>query len=128
MYRGATVTGVREGSRIITTPLLDSYKASLKNRMADSSPYSRESRLFLDSGNRFAPFVEDFLRWYLSALEHNLKKNAPQEIDSGILASCLPLAAWANKKNPGKFHLFSILKLAYNLTERYTAQYEGDND
>jgi hypothetical protein len=124
MYRGKTRTEKREGRRIITTPLLDSYRESFqelqKKVFAGQNPFH---------SGVLAPYSEGFFDWYLKALKENLERakegKAP---DAEILASCLPLGAWKAGKNPAKPNVFSILKLAYNLTERYTKrQYESKN-
>jgi hypothetical protein len=61
--------------------------------------------------------AKDFLPWYRKQLEAGLNGT----INPEIVASCLPLGAWSQKKQKKmkKYDVFKLFELAYNLILRY---------
>jgi hypothetical protein len=112
MYRGQTCFL----GKTLTTPLLLSYKKSLET-MLEAAP-QRQLKKFSAQGG----YIKGFTAWYKNQLKENSEKTGENDLDKALLYSCLPLAAWENKKNhfsekkPG---LFSALKLVNSAPARY---------
>jgi hypothetical protein len=114
MFRGSTC---RTSGEALTTPLLLSYKKSLDHLLSSERQKSISAWHASQEG-----FLKGFTAWYQHQLEQNIAKTCKNDIDTAILYSCLPLAAFKSKKNVEfgeKQNLFSILKLAQTAIERY---------
>jgi hypothetical protein len=117
MYRGKTEkTGDIGIDRGITTPLLRSYRESFQSLWIQQNIQSKLS--FPSHIPRI--LTDNFFSWYAQKLQENLQKTLEEESDAGIIASCLPLAAWYRQKKKQKSDICTLLKLAYNLVKRYT--------
>jgi hypothetical protein len=98
------------------TALLSAYRQSLEELCKAASGSQHAAK------NRFCPsgmYLTGFLQWYHDRLVQEAAHETP---DTDIVFSCIPLLAHEQAKNSEpdkKQHLFSVLKLAYTVIERY---------
>lgn len=89
-------------------------KQGICNRESNNYIFPKKQTELTKSFNPSSKQVENFLSWYIEGLQTEQEQ---------VKVSILPLMAWFNKKNNKKISFFSLLKLAYYQTVRYTSMH-----
>jgi len=99
---------IYEEKNKITTKRLQAYKKTFEKYLSENTTKQHENKIKYFSPKKDS--YKSFINWYLT----NLSEKEP------FISTIIPLAAWKMKKNKSKNDFFSLIKLAYSLTVRYT--------